>query len=152
MSLSWTEMLTTPTGGNGASGVWSLASAQGTVTFSNSGSSSDDCSASLTPNLALAGDMSQFGPQVSEGPSAITVNAYPPTYWSGDPTQTSEALVSSDNTHPGCYFTNELAYESGFWTGFSGSSCHYAGISAEAMSLPLETTTSITDNCDGQGV
>jgi hypothetical protein len=148
MSLSWTEMLTTATGGNGASGVWSLASAQGTVTFTNSGSSSDDCSASLTPNLALAGDITQFGPQVEEG-SAVTVSAHPPTYWSGDPT---EPLVSSDNTHAGCDFTNELAYESGFWTGFSGASCHYAGPSAaEAMSFPVGPTTTITDNCDGQG-
>lgn len=147
MSLSWTEMLTTPTGGNGASGVWSLASAQGTVTFTNSASPSDDCSASLTPNLALAGDITQFGPAVSEGPSAITVSADLPTYWSGDPTQTPEPLVSSDNTHPGCCFTNELAYDSGFWTGFSGSSCYYA----EAMSFPLGTSTTITDNCDGEG-
>jgi hypothetical protein len=148
MSLSWTEMLTTPTGGNGASGVWSLASAQGTVTFTNSGSSSDDCSASLTPNLAVAGDITQFGPQVEEG-SAVTVSAHPPTYWSGDP---REPLLSSDNTDPGCDFTNELAYESGFWTGFSGASCHYAGPSAaDVMSFPVGPTTTITDNCDGQG-
>ena len=72
MSLQLDQTLTTPTGGNGASGVWSLASAQGTVTFTNSGSSSDDCSASLTPNLAVAGDITQFGPQVVEG-SAVTV-------------------------------------------------------------------------------
>jgi hypothetical protein len=148
MSLIWTEMLTTPTGGNGASGVWSLASAQGTVTFTNSGSSSDDCSASLTPNLAVAGDITQFGPQVEEG-SVVTVSAHPPTYWSGG---TTEPLVSSDNTDPGCDFTNELAYESGFWTGFSGASCHYAGPSAaDVMSFPVGPTTTIADNCDGQG-
>jgi len=151
MSLMWTETLTTPTGGNGASGVWSLASAQGTVTRMDSGDSSNDCSASLLPNLALAGDIAQFGPQVSEGASAIVVNAYPPTYWSGDPTQTSEPLVSSDDTDPGCYFTDELAYDSGFWTSFTGGSCHYAGISAEAMSFPIGTKQTIADNCDVQG-
>ena len=151
VSLSWAETLSTPTGGNGASGVWSLTSAQGTVTFTNSGSPSDDCSATLSPNSALAADIGQSGPQVIEG-SAVTVSAYPPTYWSGDPTQTSEPLVSSDDTDPGCDFTNALGYNSGFWTGFTGSDCHYAGTSAaEAMSFPVGTTTTMTDNCDGQG-
>lgn len=157
MSLSWTEKLSTPPGS--ASGVWSLASAQGTISFMNTGDSSDDCTASLTPNAALAADITEFGPQVEEGPSDIAVAAYPPTYWTGD----TDPLVSSDNSHAGCDGNlDNTAYDSGFWTSFTGSSCHYAGPSqAEAMSFPSPfgasgvsppgAATTITDNCDVQG-
>jgi hypothetical protein len=157
MSLSWTEKLSTPPGS--ASGVWSLASAQGTISFMNTGDSSDDCTASLTPNLAVAADITEFGPQVEEGPSDIAVAAHPPTYWGGD----TDPLGSSDNSHAGCDGNlDNTAYNSGFWTSFTGSSCHYAGPSqAEAMSFPSPfgasgasppgTATTITDNCDVQG-
>ena len=145
LSLSWTETLITAAGSG--NGVWSLTSAQGTISFTNSGDSSDDCTATLSPNPALAGNVTMYAPQVTEGPSVVAVGGGPPTYWSA-----GQPLVSSDNTHPGCYFTNELSYESGFWTKFTGSSCHYAGPSAnEAMSFPVGPPTTIADNCDVQG-
>jgi hypothetical protein len=147
LSLTWTETLTTPTGS--ANGVWSLTSAQGTISFTNSGSSSDDCTASLIPDLAVAGDITEFAPQVIEG-SSVAVGAAPPTYWSGSPT---EPLVSSDDSHPGCDFTNELAYEGGFWTKFTGPDCHYSGQSvSEVMSVPVGgPPTTVADNCDAEG-
>lgn len=150
LSLSWTESLQTAPGAGGP--VWSLASAQGTITYDLTGDTPEHCSASLTPNLALAADITEFAPQVVEGASAIAVNAAPPTYWSGDPASDPEVLVSSDDTNDNCSYTpNDTAYNSGFWTGFSGSSCHYAGTGAEAMSFPLFASTTIGDNCDVQG-
>ena len=151
LSLSWTETLKTLPGS--ASGVWSLASAQGTISFSNSAVPGDDCSATLGPNGALASDITQFGPQVIQDAAAhsIMVNAHPPSYWSGDPSN-PEPLASSAGGNNNCSFTNQTAYESGFFTSFTGSSCHYAGpSSSEAMSFPSETTATMTDNCDAQG-
>ena len=151
LSLSWTETLKTPPGS--ASGVWSLVSAQGTVSLTDSAFQENDCSATLSPNGAFASDFTPYGPQVigSSSGQSIMVNAYPPTYWSGNPSN-PQPLLSSDSSHSGCSFTNQTAYENGFFTSFSGASCHYAGPSAsEAMSFPSETTATVSDNCDAQG-
>jgi hypothetical protein len=147
LSVDWTETLTAVSGANS---VWSLAQASGSISFDNTADPTDNCNASLSPNQAVAPNVTEFAPQVLQTGTSIAVSAEPPTYWSGNPSADPEPLDSTDATDPGCYFTNDTAYEQGFWTSFTGSACHYNG-GSEVMTFPLNATSTIYDNCDASG-
>ncbi|HUA69631.1 MAG TPA: hypothetical protein VMA96_01065, partial [Solirubrobacteraceae bacterium] len=146
--LSWTETLKQVQGG---SSFWQLTSANGTVQFTNTGDTSDNCDATLSPNPAIAGNVTEFAPQIVQGAISVSVSAEPPTYWSGQASTAPDPLLSSDALDPGCYFSNNTAYASGFWTSFTGSECHYTDGGGEAMVFPLDATSTVYDNCSAQG-
>lgn len=135
--LKWSETLVP---GPGGASAWDLTSASGEVSFT---SPYDSCSASLSPNLALADGLAGAeGPQVVQG-ADITVDAWPPSWWSSDPQTTPQALISSPATgDSNCdYTSSETAYEDGGWS-FAGSACH------TQLSVPLNATTTSPDKCD----
>jgi hypothetical protein len=126
--------------GAGGASAWDLTSASGTVSYTDQFGT---CSASFSPNPSLADGLGNSeGPQVDQG-AEITVDPWPPSWWSSDPQTTPQALVSSPSTgNPECDDTSlETAYESGGWK-FTGPDCH------AQITAPLNATTTSPDNCD----
>jgi hypothetical protein len=126
--------------GAGGASAWDLTSASGTVGYTDQFGS---CSASFSPNPSLADGLGNSdGPQVVQG-AEITVDPWPPSWWSSDPQTTPQALVSSPSTgNSECDDTSlETSYESHGWS-FTGSDCH------PQITVPLNATTTSPDNCD----
>jgi hypothetical protein len=146
LSLGWTESLVP--GSNGES-AWELASVSNNsnVQFSDPGPPNTSCTASLSANPALAGNLGGvFGPQVTEGGSSIMIDPWPPTWWSSSPSTYPDPLVSTPVTENSeCDNTSlETAYEDGFWT-FSGNDCH------PQISVPVAAKSTVQDDCIATG-
>jgi hypothetical protein len=106
------------------------------------------CTAVFRPNPRLASNLSTYGPTVSQdGRGRITVAFFPPTYWSGAPSE-PEVLKSSDGKNFDCDFTSlKTSFRSGLWTGLKGSACHHVEPSgSEVVSFP-DTGGTIQDDC-----
>ena len=126
--------------GAGGASAWDLTSASGSVSYTDQFGS---CSASFSPNPSVADGLGNSeGPQVVQG-AEITVDPWPPSWWSSDPQTTPQALVSSPSTgNSECDDTSlETSYESHGWS-FTGPDCH------TQITAPLNATTTSPDNCD----
>ncbi len=153
ISLKWAAALTF----QGGESVWTLTSAEGTFSISGSGSSNEDCSATLSPgpDAIVRGDAFWIATAAGKGLNGEdekgyeSVIALPPVAWG----QTFGANpLKSSSTSGGCGQQANWGLNGPWQSTVGGAGCHYEPASGhDWIAFPRGGTHSENDMCQAAG-